>query len=200
MSIGELVFGKSDAFGRERSRSTLTQETAFETLSSTRRRYVLHHLLQEQRPVTLKQLSTRIAAWENDTVSEAVTYKERMRVYTALRQSHLPKMAENHIVTFDEDRGLVELTEDASRLEVYLDIVPHNTVPWSIYYLGLSLFSLGAVVAGAVDLFPFSLVGDMTWAALISLAFTGSSTAHVLRDRRMRIGRDGPPPSKGRDL
>lgn len=173
----------------------LTQEVAFETLSSKRRRYVLHYLLQTEQPVTLKELSTQVAAWENDTVSNAVTYKERMRVYTALRQSHLPKMADCNVVTFDKERGVIELTADASALEVYLDIVPHNSIPWSKYYTGLGVFSIGFVVAKGVGLFPFSLVPGLWYGAIIALLFTGSALVHVARDRKMRLGREGPPPA-----
>lgn len=196
MVIDRIAAWGATAAGGRNSKTGLTRETAFETLSSMRRRYVLHYLLQEDRPVALKDLSTQIAAWENGTDRDEVTYKERMRAYTALRQSHLPRMSEHGVVRFDEELSVVELTPEASELEVYLDVVPHDTIPWSTYYAGLSVLSLGLVAVSAIDLVPFDLLPDIAWAALVALAFAASSAVHVLRDRKMRIGRDGPPPTR----
>lgn len=193
MSKAKQVGGSTPG-NEDPSTNGITQDTAFETLSSTRRRHVLHYLRREERPVSLRELSTQIAAWENDTVPEAVTYKERMRVYTALRQSHLPKMAEQNVVSFDKDRGMIELTEEASELEVYLDIVPHDTIPWSKYYAGLGALSLGFVLANWVGLFPFSLVPGLGVAGVVSLLFAASAVVHVARDRKMRLGSEGEPP------
>lgn len=172
----------------------LTREVAFETLSSRRRRAVMHYLLREDRPVTLKELSKQIAAWENETVPDAVTYDERMRVYTALRQCHLPMMAAKDVIRFDEDRGVAELTPEASDLEVYLDIVPHDSIPWNRYYAGLGILSLAFTSANWVGLFPFAVLSGTACAGIISLLLTGSALVHVYHDRKMRIGLDGEPP------
>lgn len=195
MSAERVADSAAGLMGASGQSVALTREVAFETLSSKRRRYVLHYLLQMEQPVALKELSTQVAAWENDTVCDAVTYKERMRVYTALRQSHLPKMVENNVVTFDEERGLVEPTADAAALKVYLDIVPHNSISWSKYYTGLGVFSLGFVSVNWIGLFPFSLLPSVWCAAIIALLFTCSALVHVARDRKMRLGREGPPPA-----
>ncbi|WP_255150868.1 DUF7344 domain-containing protein [Halorarius halobius] len=190
--------GVAETASQESDRG-ISQETAFETLSSERRRYTLHYLLQRDDPVTLRELSAQIAAWENDTVRDAVTYKERMRVYTALRQSHLPMMADNGIVRFDTDRSVVELTPEASELEVYFDVVPTDSISWSSYYLGLGALSVGVVAADLVGLLPFTLVPAIAWSALIAATFTTSAGVHFLRDRRMRLGREGPPPTNRGD-
>lgn len=194
MSFQKLARGEGIANDGPQSRAGLSQETAFRILSAKRRRYVLHYLLQKDGQVTLKDLSTQIAAWENDTLRDAVTYKERMRVYTALKQSHLPKMVESNLVTFDEERSVIEPTAEASELEVYLDVVPHNSISWSKYYTGLGILSLGAVFAAAVGLVPFSIVPGLWWAAVVAILFTGSALVHLARDRRMRLGREGRPP------
>lgn len=172
----------------------LSQEVAFETLSCRRRRYVLHYLLQQGRNVELRELSTEIAAWENDIAPEEVTYKQRMRVYTALKQSHLPKMHDHGIVEFSADRNVVALTEDTSELEVYLDIVPHDEIAWSKYYLGLSVLSSGLVGVATTGLPPFDLLPGLAWAGVITAILAGSAVAHIYHDRKMRLGSEGEPP------
>lgn len=174
----------------------LSREVAFDVLSSQRRRHVLHYLLQDDAgEAQLRDLTTRIAAWENDTTPEEVTSKQRMRVYTALRQSHLPKMDREGVVVFDPVSGSVELTEDASQLEVYLDVVPHDEIPWSDFYLGLGVLGLGVVTLLWLEVVPFALVPDLGWAGLFAAALAASGAVHKARARRMKLGRDGSPPA-----
>lgn len=180
---------------RTGSRSpTLSQDVAFEMLSCRRRRYVVHYLKRHDGETALRKLVTRLAAWENHVAVTDVTHEQRMRVYTALRQSHLPKLNESGIVAFDADRGTVELTEAGETLEVYLDVVPHNDIPWSKYYVGLGILCAGFVTGMWVDALPFSLVPPVVGAMFVTLLFTVSAAFHVRYDRRMRLGVDAEPP------
>jgi len=173
----------------------LTQDVAFTMLSCRRRRYILHYLMREDREVSLRELSMQLAAWENDVHRDAVTHKQRMRVYTALRQSHLPKLDENDVVEFDSSAGVIELTDDASELEVYLDVVPHDEIPWSTYYLGLGNICAGAVVLSWVEIFPLSAFPELGLAALVTALFVGSAIAHRYYERQNRLGSAGEPPA-----
>ena len=173
---------------------SISQDTAFELLSCRRRRYVIHSLKQRSGRVALRELVVQVAAWENDCPPAEVTYDERMRVYTALRQSHLPKLDDGGIVEFDANRGTIELTDAASELEVYLDVVPHNDIPWSKYYAGLGVLSAGFVAGLWTGVEPFSFLPPLVGAAIVTTLFTLSALAHVRYDRRMRLGSDGTPP------
>ena len=193
-SVGETTFEESDGPADDSS-DGLTQEVAFTMLSCRRRRYILHYLRREEREVTLHELSKRLAAWENDVDLEAVTHKQRMRVYTALRQSHLPKLDEYGLVEFDESAGTIALTDDASELEVYLDVVPHDEIPWSTYYLGLGGICAGAVGLSWIGVFPLSVVPEIGVAALVTALFVGSAVAHRYHEQRNRLGSAGEPPA-----
>jgi len=177
---------------------TVDRELVYDALSNTRRRHVIHCLLREDRQgrdaVELADLSRRIAAWENDVAPEAVTAKQRKRVYTALRQVHLPKLDETGIVSFDPDRGTVEATETTSNVEAYLRVVPEDEITWSRFYLGLGAILGGAAVLAWVGLFPFSELPGHAWGLLSGLAVMATGIVHVLSDRRHQIGSDGPPP------
>ncbi len=179
--------------GQNEGSPTITQDDAFEMLSSRRRRHVIHYLKQHEEPATLRDLVEQIAAWENGVSREEVTYEQRMRVYTALRQSHLPKLDDGDVVQFDADRGTIELTDAASDLEVYLDVVPHGDIPWSRYYAGLGLLCTGLVVALWSGLPPFSFVAPLFWTTVVTALFAISSLFHVRHDRRMRLGTGSPP-------
>ncbi|MCO8243302.1 MULTISPECIES: hypothetical protein [unclassified Haladaptatus] len=179
---------------QNREPKTLTQETAFKILSCQRRRNVVHYLLQQGESVSLHELSKQLAAWENEIVPEEVTYEQRMRVYTALRQAHLPKMDDAHVVHFDANGGTIRLTDDATKLEVYLDIVPHDGIPWSGYYLGLGGVSVGLITLAWIGFFPFDRLPGLAWGFVISLLFLASAVAHKRHDERHRLGKEGRPP------
>lgn len=100
----------------------LPREAVFDILSNRRRRYVLRCLRDRDDPVSIRELSETIASWENDCDVPAVEPKQRKRVYTALHQTHLPKMVQAGVAVYDSDRGLVELTPLADDLEAYLDL------------------------------------------------------------------------------
>ncbi len=172
----------------------LTKGDIFDVLRNKRRRYLLHYLLAHDPPVELGELATRIAAWEYDTPLEAVSSEQRKRVYTTLQQTHLPKLDEADIVEFDSDRGLISRTEHTDKLNVYLEIVPHNEFPWREYYLSLGAVSSGLVAAVWANIYPFTMVSDVAWAGVIAVVLTLSAGMHVYTERRMRLGAEELPP------
>jgi len=173
---------------------TVDRELVYDALSNTRRRHVIHCVLQEEEPVELADLSRRIAAWENDVAIEAVTSTQRKRVYTALRQLHLPKLDETGIVSFDPDRGTVESTRTTPNVEAYLRVVPEDEITWSRFYVGLGAILGAATLLAWLGLFPFSELPGHAWGLLSGLAVMATGLAHVVSDRRHQIGSDGAPP------
>lgn len=189
--IGELVtqFQTTSAPSNE-----LDREQIYTILSARRRRYVLHFLYQREEPTELRELATKIAAWENKRSVDAITSNQRKCVYTALRQAHLPKMDDQGVIEFDPVSGRVALADRAADLDAYLEIVPDNEIPWSTFYLGLGVFCWGLFAASQLNLFPFSLLPLWAWTAVNLMLFTGTALVHTIQRRRIRLGRDGPPP------
>ncbi|MFC3476875.1 DUF7344 domain-containing protein [Halobacterium litoreum] len=179
----------------EGDRAGITQEAAFDVLSCQRRRYVLHHLLGGEPTAELRELSEQVAAWENDVPVETVTYDQRMRVYTSLRQLHLPKLDGEGLVDFDENRGTVSLTEDASELEFYLEVVPHEEIRWSKYYLGLATLAVATVVAAGVGVVPLASIPASAWSIAVAGVFWVSAAVHTQHDANNRLGAGEEPPT-----
>lgn len=168
------------------------KDEVYELLSNHRRRYVLHHCKRAEGPVTLSELAEQVAAWEHDKAVSEITSAERKRVYTSLQQTHLDRMAEAGIIEFDGDE--VTLTEKAEELDVYLDIVPSGSIPWGVYYLGLS--GLAAVVLFGVwiGFVPTETLPAIGWAAIVLGVFFASSVAQVYQSRRYRLDNFEKPP------
>ncbi|WP_224333797.1 DUF7344 domain-containing protein [Haloprofundus halobius] len=84
-----------------------------------RRRRVLAHLIEQQRPVLLEDLAAVVARREYDSPSD----EEIEGVLTSLYHQHLPKLAAANVVEYggEGDWISVELTEDATPLQVSLE-------------------------------------------------------------------------------
>jgi DNA-binding transcriptional ArsR family regulator len=172
----------------------LATDVVYDALADKRRRYALHYLKQRAEPVTIRELSEQVAAWENDKQIEALTSQERKRVYIALYQSHLSTLDGEGLVDYDADAGTVELSDAFAEVDLYIEVVPRASVPWSYYYLGLALAN--AVVIGLAwgEVAPFDLVPELGWAALVLVTFALSAFVQTATNRRMRFGDAGPPP------
>lgn len=142
----------------------------------------------------LRELSERIAAWENEVSPAEVTYKQRMRVYTTLKQYHLPKMEGANVVDYDDSRAVVRRTEEFEDIECYLDVVPSDDIPWSEYYLGVSVLALVFIGFAWTGFFPLARLSGFGWAGVIALYVGVSALVHRHQERKYRLGSDGPPP------
>lgn len=154
----------------------LSQDTLFSLLSNPRRRFVLQYLNRVDEPVTLQDLATEVAAWENETDPENLTDKQQKRLYVSLYQTHIPKLEEAGIIEYDSDSGEITLTNQAGDLNRYLHGNVEEGRRWELYYLGLAL--AGVVIYGAVTLIPglgelsTALIGLVWVLALAALALT----------------------------
>lgn len=168
------------------------KDQIYHILSNHRRRYVIHFLKGQDEPVSLSDIAEQVAAWEQDKPISELTSDERKRVYTSLQQTHLPRLEDADVIELDRD--MIDLTEDVDELEIYLDIVPSGSIPWAVYYLGLSVVSSILFAGVWSGIIPDEPIPPLVWMALVIGAFLFSAVAHVIHNRRYRLGQnDGPP-------
>ncbi|MDB2271250.1 hypothetical protein PM032_09480 [Halorubrum ezzemoulense] len=173
----------------------VSEDELFDVLANQRRRFAVHLLKREEADrIEIGDMAEQIAAWENGTDMAEITGDERKRVYTALQQSHLPKMDDAGVVEFNKDRGIVEPTPALQNVDLYMDVVEGKEIPWSDYYLGLS--GVAAALAGAVWLgaWPFTLLPEMAWTVAIVVAFAFSAITHKYYTAEMKVGEPEEPP------
>jgi len=175
----------------EATDTSLSRDEAFDILSNHRRRYALHAVKQTEGSLELSEIAEQVAAWENGKSLTDITTTERHRVYTSLQQTHLPTMDRAGVIEYDN--GTVQLTPQAEDLDIYLDVVPGNSIPWGEYYLGLAGLSGAVIAAVRLGIFPSS-IPDLAWGALIVVVFALSAAYHVWQSRRFRLGTDHDPP------
>jgi|APHM01.1.fsa_nt_gi hypothetical protein len=152
------------------------EETVFTLLSNRRRRQVVRALQELEPPVSLGELAEHVAAVENEKNVSAVTSDERRQVYTALQQRHLDKLADAEIIEYDRDA--IVPTDRMAELEVQLEVVDEDNIPWAEYYLGLSVVCGVAVLTAAAGIYP-AVVPHLGWAVGVVVAFGLSAAVHV---------------------
>jgi hypothetical protein len=173
---------------------SLPRDKIFHLLQTQRRRDVLRYLKDNDGPVEMRTLAEQVAAWENDTTVAALTSDERQRVYIALYQSHLPKLAEEGIIEYEKGRGIVERGPVADQFDPYLDAPadadpePEDTAvdaetasPWLAYYRRTSVASAVLVAASWLGVPPATALGTGQWGAVVVTAFALISLAQVVR-------------------
>jgi hypothetical protein len=112
--------------------------------------------------------------------------QQQKRVYVSLYQTHVPKLADLGVITYDSETRMVELTERATEVEEYVDTGPTSERPWQWYYLGLSVLSFVALGVAGADLPPLTNVPDIFAGAVVGLAFATLSLYHYATWRRDR--------------
>lgn len=174
--------GENDSETPSRA-SRLSKDDTFHILQNERRRRVLQYLSDTEGAVDMRDIAEQVAAWEHDTTVQQLTSDQRQRVYIALYQSHLPKLADFGLITYNRSRGVVERTPLADQIAWYLD--EENATEertgsrddWVRYYVGvtvLSLLLIGMVWLGVV---PSALLSNVGLAVVITLLYTAVTAA-----------------------
>ncbi len=191
MSSIDTSFPEEITSVTEEDRESLSKDVIFELLKNRRRREVLQYLLESEETVTLGELAEQIAAWENDIDVAALSSDQRKRVYVALYQTHLPKMDDAGIIEYDQDRGLIDLSDNADLLVMYLDTDAHRTDRWDRWYALVSVVGVVAVTGAYFSVPPVSLVPTVTVAVAVVVAFLALSVTHAVVNRRLERNVDG---------
>ncbi|QSG11725.1 putative trancriptional regulator, ArsR family [Halapricum desulfuricans] len=169
----------------------LSRDEIFDLLSSSRRRYVIAHLLDHPEGVTLRELSRAIAARENDCSVDEVTKKQRKRVYVSLHQTHVPKLSNAGVIDRVDDR--IVPGDRAPDLAPYLT-GPGAHRPWYLYYLAVVLVGglafalvwLEAPVFAAVETITVAVVVLLVIAVLTGVYVWSSWNTGVISGLRRR--------------
>lgn len=167
-------------------------DTIFDLLSNPRRRFVLHYLKEHGGPIELNELAARIASKENDVPVDQLTSQQRKRAYVSLYQTHVPKLEEVGVITYDSDTGEIRLTERADQIEEHLS-QSEPDLPWQRLYLVVALAGLVGIVllpvVGAGSTAQFQL-GLLVLALVAVLAVANYVYARRGRDRSVALIED----------
>ncbi|MWV65470.1 hypothetical protein GRS48_11675 [Halorubrum sp. JWXQ-INN 858] len=155
----------------------LPQDTAFDLLSNTRRRFVLRRLQGVPEGIELKELANELAARENGVEPDALSSQQRKRTYVSLYQTHIPKLAEAGVVDYDADTGVVSSTDRVDHLARYFESEEPSS-RWTIVYFSLSVAGL---LLYAITVFLSVPIVDPIYVAIGGLLLVAvTSVVHYL--------------------
>ena len=195
MCLTEMASVQQIVEGGTEPTTEVSEDELFDVLSNQRRRFAVHLLKREaDDSIAIGDMAEQIAAWENGIETAEITGTERKRVYTALQQSHLPKMDKAGVVDFNKNRGIVEPMPAMTDVDVYMDVVEGREIPWSDYYLGLSGVAVALVGAVWLGAWPFVLLPEFAWTVAIVVAFAFSAITHKYYTAEMKVGEPEEPP------
>ena len=109
---------RSTTGGPDESRDSL--DALFDVLRDRRRRYVLRHLRDRERPVAVADLARVVAANEEGVEPGDASESAVDRTYTSLHHNHVPKMVDAGLLVHFEDRNTVALADDAPTVDQFL--------------------------------------------------------------------------------
>jgi DNA-binding transcriptional ArsR family regulator len=170
------------AIGDRESREA--RNTLFTVLANHRRRYVLYACNQADGETTLSDVAEQVAAWEYGKPIADVTSTERKRIYTSIQQHHLSKLEDAGLLDVDDDR--IRTTERARHLDVYLEVVSGENIPWATYYLGLAAVGGGSLALIHLGWVPQAVTTQVAFGLFVAVLAV-SALVHVLKSRRMKF-------------
>lgn len=96
------------------------QDELFRVLAHPRRRFTLQYLQTVETPLPVDELTTELVAWEDQRTGSDQSRDDRTGIKISLVHSHLPKMADAGVVTYDATRQTVMLADGADKVDAHL--------------------------------------------------------------------------------
>lgn len=161
----------------------LPLSTVFELLSNQRRLQILKYLSTAE-TAEVSEIAEYIAAIENDVPRDEVQTDERKRVFISLYQTHVPRLEDHGIVTYDRDEGVVSVKNPDLILRPFREVASGTGRRWSDYYLGVAAIGgLALIVLLASGIGVFTPVAT----GLIGTVLLCVTVVAVLHRREERV-------------
>lgn len=158
--------------------SGLAETEIHDVLRNDRRRLTLDCLREaENGRLSVRDLAEQVATLE--TGQDPAPRNKRQSVYVSLHQTHLPKLDQLGIVSYESDAKVVELEDRVREVEVYMEIVPRYGLSWGEYYFALGLLGMLTTIAVLLGVPGIAAAGITAVAAGFFVLLMVSATYQV---------------------
>ena len=169
------------------TKESLEASQIHDILRNDRRRLAIKCLRENSGMLTVRDLSEDVATRE--TGESPAPRDKRRSVYVSLHQTHLPKLNDLGIVSYDTDSKEVRLRDRAAEITTYMEVVPRYGITWAEYYLILGILGFGTVLSASIGTPLLGAVGAPAVAATYLLILVASAAYHVnSQDRQLFEG------------
>jgi len=167
------------------SSKELSKDQMFDILRNSRRRTVLSCLRTRGRELSVREISTCVAAEEYGVPATELSPEQYKRVYTGLYQCHLERMAELGVIDFDKDENIVRLNGVGSQFDPYLD--SEQRLYAVGVELGIAVAAASVVTLGATGIGPIGTVSPVLLALVTIVALLGLALAQLFKPSKIAL-------------
>lgn len=150
----------------------------YDVLSNGRRRVALRYLLDRGEPVAIGELVDVVTEHEIHRSDGDVSPNIHDSVYSALMQSHVPRMVEYGIVEYDEGTKTVRMTDDGRVVAGYLDKPRPVERRWALGYSGIGVIGVVVSILYWIEIPPLSAISGVHLAIGIAGLVLFSAIGH----------------------
>jgi hypothetical protein len=169
---------------RNEGEDALDEADIHDVLRNDRRRLVIEQLRDGDGVESVADLAEYIAGVESG--ESPPPRNVRQSVYVSLHQTHLPKLDELGIVSYDDEEKVVTVADRADEVAVYMEVVPKYGISWAEYYLGVGLLGLLSLLGGAVGV-PVLATSPPRLVGALFLGVVATSAAYQLLEQRSSL-------------
>ena len=174
---------------RRGDEDSLDQSDIHDVLRNDRRRLVIERLRSGEGAEAVADLAEYIGSVESG--ESPPPRNVRQSVYVSLHQTHLPKLDDLGIVTYDSDTKTVTLAEAAAEVAVYMEVVPKYGISWAEYYLGLGLLGALSLLGSGIGVPTLASVNPTLLGGAFFLLLVASATYQLVDQRSSLFHRLG---------
>ena len=156
----------------------LAETDIHDVLRNDRRRLAIDCLREaEKGRLSVRELAEQVATLE--TGQDPAPRDKRQSVYVSLHQTHLPKLDQLGIVSYESDAKIVDLEDRVREVEVYMEIVPRYGLSWGEYYFALGMLGMLTTIAALLGVPGIAAAGITVVATGFFIVLMGSATYQV---------------------
>ncbi|MFC6938692.1 hypothetical protein ACFQE8_01800 [Salinirubellus sp. GCM10025818] len=162
----------------EGEEAELAETEIHDVLRNDRRRLTIECLREaEDGRLSVRDLAEQVATLE--TGQDPAPRNKRQSVYVSLHQTHLPKLDDLGIVSYQSDAKMVTLQDRIRQVEVYMEIVPRYGLSWGEYYFSVGILGMLTTIAVLLGVPGIAAAGITAVAAAFFVILMGSATYQV---------------------
>ena len=156
----------------------LAEAQIHDVLRNDRRRLTIECLREaDDGRLSVRELAEQVATLE--TGQDPAPRNKRQSVYVSLHQTHLPKLDQLEIVSYESDAKVVTLEDRIRQIEVYMEIVPRYGLSWGEYYFSVGMLGMLTTIAVLLGVPGIAAASITAVATAFFVILMGSATYQV---------------------
>ncbi len=163
------------------SEGDIDEREIHDILRNWRRRMVIKELKSSAGSMTLRELAETLA--ESESGESPPPRNVRNSVYNSLHQTHLPKLDDAGVVSYDTDRKTVSLESQARDVDLYMEVVTQYGITWATFYRRLMTLALLTLLGAEVGVPLLSSTPSLLLHGAFLATVAASSLYHLWSER-----------------